>query len=207
MIKHIVIISFALLCISSLSVRAQTPSVEKLEDINKNINDAKTVEDTIKHRIQNSDDRNYLSLSFENDLIGGGSDENYTNGVRLTYFDIETPMPPIIDELADAVPTFDINQTTSTFFTIGQSLFTPQDIKIAANQPNDRPWAAYLYGSVGLATVTKNHLDELEFTAGVVGPLALGEQTQKFIHNRISDSPIPKGWDNQIKNEPALNGT
>lgn len=165
---------------------------------------AQTVQDQISQRVQNSSDNNYLSFSYENDFIGGGTDENYTSGVRITYFDVETPMPPVIDTLAEAIPTFDINPTTSTFFTFGQSLFTPESISVSQNQINDRPWAAWLYGSIGLATVTKNHLDELEFTAGVVGPEALGEQTQKFIHRHITDSTTPRGWKNQLKFEPGL---
>ncbi len=162
------------------------------------------LEEIITRRVKGSDDHNYLSLSFENDAIGGGSDENYTSGVRLTYFDVETPMPPVIDKLAALIPTFDINKTTSTFYSVGQNLFTPSDITREAPQKNDRPWAAWLYGSVGLATVTKNHLDELEFTAGIVGPEALGEQTQKFVHKHITNSDIPKGWDNQLDFEPGL---
>jgi hypothetical protein len=165
---------------------------------------AQSVQDEITKRIKNSSDHNYFSLSYENDLIGGGTDENYTSGIRLTYFDVETPMPPVLDMLAEAIPTFDINSTTSTFFTFGQNIYTPSNIERRQNQDSDRPWSGWLYGSVGLATVTKNHLDELEFTAGIIGPQALGEQTQKFIHSHISDSPTPKGWNNQLNFEPGL---
>ena len=162
-----------------------------------------TVEEQITQRVQGADDHNYLSLSFENDIIGSGQDENYTSGIRLTYFDVEADVPPIIDEIADAVPTFDLNPTTSTFFTFGQNLYTPSNIRIRQNQPNDRPWAAWLYGSVGLVTLTDNHLDELEATLGIVGPEALGEQTQKAIHQHVSNSDIPTGWGNQLDFEPG----
>lgn len=165
---------------------------------------AQTVEQSVKERINNASDHNYLSLSYENDLIGGGTDENYTSGLRVTYFDVETHMPPVIDKIAEAIPTFDINTTTSTFFTVGQTIFTPANIKIVANQPDERPWAGWLYGSIGLATVTKNHLDELEFTAGIVGPESLAEQAQKLVHNHITDSPSPKGWSNQLGFEPGI---
>jgi hypothetical protein len=37
----------------------------------------------------------------------------------------------------------------------------------------------------------------------VVGPLALGEETQKFIHNKVISSTDPQGWDSQLRNEPA----
>lgn len=163
-----------------------------------------TVEEQIKTRIKNADDHNYLSLSVENDSIGNGTDKNYTSGIRLTYFSTKSRIPPVIDTLAEAIPTFDINPTTSTFFTLGQNLFTPSDIRISTPQPNERPWAGWLYGSVGLATVTKNHLDELEFTAGFIGDAALGEQAQKFVHKHVTDSPKPQGWDNQLKFEPGL---
>jgi hypothetical protein len=55
-----------------------------------------------------------------------------------------------------------------------------------------------------MATITDNHLDELEATIGIVGPLALGEQVQKAVHTHITDSPTPKGWSNQLENEPGL---
>jgi hypothetical protein len=181
-----------------------TQRKEKIKNLQKDLNDLKTIEKIIKERVKEASDHNYLSFSFENDVIGGGTDENYTSGVRLTYFDVETPMPPFIDEVAKAVPTFDLNETTSTFFTIGQSIFTPENISIRQNQDDDRPWAAWLYGSLGMTTVTDNHLDELEFTAGVVGPAALGEQTQKLIHRHITDSDIPKGWKNQLDFEPGV---
>ncbi|MEM7617893.1 MAG: lipid A deacylase LpxR family protein [Pseudomonadota bacterium] len=166
-----------------------------------NENDIVTVETTIEQRIKDRQDNNFLSLAVENDLFGGGTDEYYTNGVRLTYFDVETPMPPIIDLLADAIPTFDINTTTSTYYTIGQNIYTPDNIETASLLEDDRPYAGWLYGAVGLTSITNNHLDELEFTLGIVGPTALGEQTQKFVHTHVSNSPTPLGWRNQLENE------
>ncbi len=152
----------------------------------------------------------YISLSVENDNLGGGTDRFYTSGIRLTWFDADINVPPMIDTMADRIPTFDLNERTSTFYTIGHNIYTPEDITLANQPQGDRPWAAFLYGSVGMATPTfsKNgdvhHLDELEFTLGIVGPEALGEQTQKFVHKYISDSPKPEGWDNQLEFEPGF---
>lgn len=159
--------------------------------------------DAMKH-IRQSPYDNYLSLSYENDLVGSGSDQYYTSGVRATYFDVNAEVPDVIDDLAESVPTFDINATTSTFFTIGQNLYTPSIITERGELEGDRPWAGWLYGSIGLATVTGNHVDEIEMTLGIVGPEALGEQTQKFIHSHITDSPTPKGWSNQLDFEPGV---
>jgi len=165
---------------------------------------AEDFEDRVAPKVKNASQKNYLSFSFENDSIGGGSDRFYTSGAQFSWFNAGTPVPDYMDRLADYIPTFDINETTSTVYTLGQNIFTPEDISVRAPQPDDRPYAGWLYGSVGLASVTNDHIDELELTVGVVGPEALGEQTQKFVHKHITDSQIPKGWSNQLDSEPGL---
>lgn len=163
-----------------------------------------TAEQFVAKRVKESKEQNFISFSYENDLIGGGTDQYYTSGLRATYFNVNTDVPEAIDGIAKEIPTFDINDTTSTYFSIGQNIYTPEDISIRANQNNDRPWAAWLYGSVGLATLSDNHIDELEFTLGVVGPEALGEQVQKATHRHLTDSDIPRGWSNQLEFEPGI---
>ncbi len=154
-------------------------------------------------------DKSYLSLSVENDNLGSGTDRYYTSGVRATWFNSKISVPPIIDTLADKIPTFDLNDKTATFYTLGHNIYTPADIKIATQPQDDRPWAAFLYGSVGLANITYNdnfpfHVDEMEFTIGVVGPEALGKPAQRFVHKYISNSPAPRGWGNQLDFEPGI---
>lgn len=162
-----------------------------------------TAEQEISPRVKNAEQKNYLSLSYENDMIGSGKDEYYTSGVRASWFNVNTPIPNIVEEIADKVPLFDINDSTSTYYTIGQNLFTPRDITVEAQQYGDRPWAAFLYGSAGIVTVSGDHIDEFEMTLGVVGPEALGKQTQRFIHKMV-DGRNPRGWKNQLGFEPGL---
>lgn len=162
------------------------------------------VEREAAKQMQASPYKNFVSLSYENDLIGDGKDRYYTSGVRATFFNTETDVPPFLDDAANALPGFDLNETTSTFFNVGQNLYTPSDVTTRAANPKDRPYAAWLYGSIGMTTLTDDHLDELELTLGVVGPEALGEQTQKFIHRHITDSNLPKGWSNQLDFEPGV---
>jgi hypothetical protein len=154
--------------------------------------------------IEGNDTKNYLTLSVENDVLGGGTDQFYTSGVRLTYFNVNTQVPVGFEMLDDHIPTFDINTTTSTSYSIGQNIYTPERIDVAEAQEDDRPWAAFLYGSIGLTTLEDNHIDDIELTLGIVGPEALGEQTQKFIHSHISSSPTPEGWRNQLDFEPGV---
>ncbi len=149
------------------------------------------------------EDRSFLTLTVENDLFGGGSDENYTSGVRLTYFNSGNDASNIAKKMGDILPFFEPNETTNTYYSVGQNLYTPSDIRARTPDADDRPYAAFLYGSIGSSTVTDNQIDDVELTLGVVGPAALGEQTQKFVHKHV-DSPDPKGWNSQLKNEPGL---
>jgi len=163
-----------------------------------------TLEQKIPDDVIKSDKSNIITLVLENDLYGDGTDSNYSNGVRLSYLDLASEMPGWLSDVASYIPGFKINKTTSFMVSAGQNLYTPDDITQSIQNPNDRPWAAFLYGSMGVLTIVDNHIDEIELTAGVVGPAALGRETQTFIHEHISDSPKPRGWDNQLKNEPAL---
>lgn len=160
--------------------------------------------DTFSQETADSTHKRFVTLVFENDSIGRGSDQNYTNGVRLTYFNMDAAFPDIAHKIADSVPTFDINRTSSIYYSLGQNLYTPDNIESRVLATDDRPWAAFLYGSIGMATLTDNHIDELEATLGIIGPYALGEQVQKAVHKHITDSPLPKGWHNQLENEPGL---
>lgn len=148
-------------------------------------------------------DASFLTLNVENDMFAGGGDQNYTSGVSLRYFDLGKELPGFVDVLDRMVPTFTINKTTSFYYTVGHNLYTPKVITSPVLNVNDRPWAAFLYGAAGLATITNDHIDELEATIGMVGPAALGEPVQRFVH-KVVDSPRPMGWDHQLQNEPGL---
>ena len=164
----------------------------------------KTVEREIAKTIRQDDRNNIISAVYENDLIGSGRDGEYTSGVRLSYIDISADFPAYAHRIADFIPTFDINETSSIFYSLGQNIFTPRDIRQHEANLQDRPWAGFLYTSVGMATLTDNHTDELEMTLGVVGPASLAQNTQKFIHTHLTDSPTPGGWRHELKNEPGL---
>ncbi|MGE4313722.1 MAG: lipid A deacylase LpxR family protein [Pseudobdellovibrionaceae bacterium] len=145
-----------------------------------------------------------LTFEIENDSIGGkGTDRNYTSGVRASYFDINADVPTWAGRMLDTIPGYDVNATTSLYYSLGQNLYTPENIENPRQNPNDRPWAAWAYGSVGASTLDDNHNDIVELTLGMVGPAALGEDSQRFVH-KFTNSPDPKGWDNQLKNEPGV---
>lgn len=159
------------------------------------------------------DDKWGMSLSVENDLFTPtNSDQHYTNGVRLAFVSPEDSAPVAFLNIAKKVPFFASEGRIRTSYSIGQTMYTPDDITIAENQPDDRPWAGMLYGTAGLLSDTGltrsgesdySRIDTLELTLGVVGPASLADKTQDFVH-KVIDSPRPQGWDNQIKNEPII---
>lgn len=149
-------------------------------------------------------DGTIVTITYENDLIGRGTDQHYTNGARLRWFDIGTDFPQIAHTIDKLVPIFTLNDSSSVYYSLGHNLYTPDDIEQFTLMPGDRPWAAFLYASIGMATLDNGHIDEMEATLGVVGPWAMGEQIQKFVHRHITDSPTPRGWRHQLDNEPAL---
>jgi hypothetical protein len=97
----------------------------------------------------------------------------------------------------------------NTGFAIGQNMYTPEDISIAGPQPNDRPWAGLLYGSriarisYEEPSLSAQRQDRIELSVGIVGPASLAGPTQTEWH-RLWGWGLPKGWRNQLRNEPVV---
>ncbi|EME70325.1 hypothetical protein H261_09068 [Paramagnetospirillum caucaseum] len=143
-----------------------------------------------------------LSIVFENDLFYG-TDRHYTNGVRGAWLSGPGDTPQWVLDPARRFPLFPEGGTVRVEYALGQSMYSPGDIRLENPPDGDRPYAGWLYGSVGLIAETGARLDQLSLTLGVVGPASMAEPTQKFIHRQV-DSPDPRGWDTQLHNEPGL---
>lgn len=143
-----------------------------------------------------------LSLVFENDLFYD-TDRNYTNGVRASWLSGPGRTPAWALRAARWFPLFPDGGTVRTSYAVGQNMYTPEDIALRGPPLDDRPYAGWLYGSMGLIAETGRRLDQLELTLGVVGPASLAEQTQTFVHE-VTDSQEPRGWDTQLENEPGV---
>ncbi len=87
---------------------------------------------------------------------------------------------------------------------LSQEIYTPKD-RSPIPDKNDRPYAGYLYLSLGLINRNNNIEEHFWVNVGVVGPAALAKQAQDFVHKYISNDALMPGWDTQIGNEFALN--
>lgn len=151
------------------------------------------------------------SFRLENDLFNG-TDSGYTNGVNFSWVSanlqnyLDDPCLPHwarqfnqLFESAQPSP----GSSRNMVITAGQLMFTPQDRTRTDVIPNDRPYAAWLYLGLGYNARNDDRMDSVEVNLGVVGPAALGQQSQNFIHD-LRGIPRFNGWANQLKNEPGI---
>lgn len=119
-----------------------------------------------------------LTLKEENDFFAPTNrDKHYTQGLRLQYRD------------------------GNEAYSLGQTFYTPESKRVATPILDDRPYAGWLYGGYDRYFETLNNgIWQVGGRLGVVGPSALGYETQKWFHELL-DQRVPLGWDNQLHDE------
>lgn len=135
---------------------------------------------------------------------GGPEDRDFTQGLAFSYTskgEYSRKYANHLPELALTRPTKELPDVVS--YQIGQHLRTPEDISTTENIPDDIPYSGWLFSSVKRTNLYEDGKIETGLTLGVVGPAALGEETQTWFHELI-DSDKPYGWGNQIENEPGI---
>ena len=145
------------------------------------------------------------SLTSENDIFGG-TDRNYSNGLRIERVRPENCVTPGLAWVARRLPLLDLDRTDiRQGFALSHAIFTPEDISRVEPDPEDRPYAGWLYVSATAVATTPLEddgmvQDVLQVNLGVVGPSAGGEVVQREWH-AIIDEVDPKGWDEQLRDE------
>lgn len=157
-----------------------------------------------------------LNLYLENDLFED-TDQQYTNGVRISWVSpeigsfIDDPDIPawiratnrMLTPLDPQPARFEKSPGQRLIVTLGQQMYTPADRERRALDPDDRPYAGWLYLGFGYHTQTRHKLKSFEVDLGIVGPWSLAEESQDFIHDLRGLEKF-SGWDNQLHNEPGI---
>ena len=96
-----------------------------------------------------------VHIYSENDKYFAGTDEHYTNGFKVSVLSTDLasftggPVPLPVQRLARTlgglVPP---GHAYKLGLSLGQNIYTPVDTSATAYQPNDRPYAAWLYAGV-----------------------------------------------------------
>lgn len=150
-----------------------------------------------------------LSVSIENDSskIGGpGTDDNYSSGIKITYFYADEDSPSWGEFLQPALDFVKYTNKPSLLnfsFFIAHQIYTPTDTSSRNLILNDRPYAAWLYLNFNSLIRYTTHLDIWSIGIGIIGPAAFGEELQRQFHYLI-DEPQSNGWQHQLDNELGL---
>jgi lipid A 3-O-deacylase len=167
-------------------------------------------EEEIPSELEKPSERWSLNLYYENDLFAN-TDQQYTNGTKISWVSPDVTQYvntdfPVLTKWVDRNIHFvsDEYNDKNLAFSIGQNMYTPEDIATTELVENDRPYAAWLYLSAGFHAKNDRIQDTFEIQLGMVGPAALGKQIQDFVHD-VRDIPKANGWENQINNELGLN--
>jgi lipid A 3-O-deacylase len=145
-----------------------------------------------------------VSLTVENDKFGGGTDRNYSNGLRIERVSGADEIFPALEWVADRIPFLDLKrQELRQGFALSHVIFTPEDKTLAVPDPTDRPYAGWLYASGTIVGTNGNTQDTLQVNLGIVGPSAGGEFVQNNFH-RVIGVAEAQGWTSQLKDEPGL---
>ncbi|ETR68845.1 MAG: secreted protein [Candidatus Magnetoglobus multicellularis str. Araruama] len=156
-------------------------------------------------------DQNYrrFSLYFENDAFAN-DDDQYTNGLKLTWSRYGlSRLPedalfhrwlyPIARRIGFSHPE---SEKTLTF-SIGQNIYTPNDIETSELIEDDRPYAGITYAEIGFHRKFQNQMHTFGFCFGIVGPHSYAKEVQTFVHDLLNHTR-PNGWVHQLKDEPVF---
>ncbi|MBR0651630.1 lipid A deacylase LpxR family protein [Roseomonas terrae] len=142
-----------------------------------------------------------FTLTYENDTFAG-TDRYYTSGFQLAWRSAPYEPPSWIANGPGIV--LPAGGTLRWGLAFGQSIFTPEDTALRNPDPNDRPYAGWLYGAISLSSTTPSSYGSIELQLGMVGRSALGEQVQNGVHDLLNIDRA-YGWDYQLKDEPGIN--
>ena len=154
-----------------------------------------------------------VSIYIENDAFAG-TDRDYTSGVKLSWTSRWIPAPETESDDQDRkgwvastlniLPFFKKPGDQRAFsILIGQTIYTPEDLKRSDLILDDRPYAGYTYLGLAVNRITQKIMDTIELDVGIVGPHSYAEDVQEWVH-RLFGSRQAKGWDNQLKDEFTL---
>lgn len=165
---------------------------------------------TAMAQVKKAKDFKTFTFYLENDVFAD-RDRHYTNGLKLTWispdltdYQNNSGVPKWSYPLIKGLPF--VNKPgfqRSISLSVGQNIYTPEDIERSDLIKKDRPYAGIAYFAIGFHSKSSSRMDTLEFDLGIVGPHSYAEECQKVVHE-WSDSPHPNGWDNQLEDELAL---
>jgi hypothetical protein len=151
-----------------------------------------------------------LSIHVENDWFVN-EDQNYTSGVGLSWTSDDVSLYGERNGLRKIVDAFSFLPRVGhpdfrgfVSFTLGQEMYTPEDIEAPRPPPDQHPYAGVLFLDTAIYAHGGRTMHAYTLRLGVVGPSSRADDVQTWVHEN-KPAPIPQGWDYQLDNEPLLN--
>jgi hypothetical protein len=144
-------------------------------------------------------DGDVVTLLIENDIIAG-TDQHYTNGLEISYLSVQDGVPGSLRPGVAILPGVAREDVMRFGVSLGQQIYTPNNIDATEPLPDERPYAGWLYLGFALVADHGTQLDTWVLNLGMVGPSARGEEVQNGFHEAISGAHA-NGWDNQLHDE------
>jgi lipid A 3-O-deacylase len=151
-------------------------------------------------------------FEFDNDIISGGSDDQFSAGWSMQWHSSpedswdDLDLSAFSKWVARSVPGLEMAESSVRRGKgIGQYMQTPEDISQEELIEDDVPYAGILTWANSWYAGSDDRAVTFQMVVGVMGPLSLAEDAQKFVHNDLGAGDDPRGWDNQLDNEPLFN--
>lgn len=153
-------------------------------------------------------DQGRFTLDLINDLFGTGLDEGYSSGIRLGL----RFAPFVSDGVRGWLPDTWEHAIAAEYWSVGVQwdIYTPTDLTADTVEEliDDRPYAGYMGGILGLELLSRNALEPGGYTmwsfaleSGLVGPSTQTGEIQRVWHeaarelfNRRFTPRDPRGW-------------
>jgi hypothetical protein len=154
-------------------------------------------------------DLKLFRFEFDNDTFVG-SDDGFSAGLSIQFHSpLQDEWKPGLAGWIGRIPTLrddgDGGRIVRSSWGVTQLIITPEDVTIAAAQPNDAPWAGLLGGYASWSAYDDRRLAALQFYLGCIGPCSQAEDVQGFVHDDLGFGKMPEGWTNQLEDEALFN--
>lgn len=151
-----------------------------------------------------------VSLNWQNDIVGG-TDHQFSNGFELKYRPNPEDLNKDVAKALGNLPTFTKEESLPAYtFSIRQDIYTPDDLAAREVILDDNPYAGSLTFDTEKVVISEaGSKISSKFRLGTSGEPSLAGQTQKFVHDGLTDlgrpNQHPNGWSHQIDAEPLTN--
>ena len=97
-----------------------------------------------------SDRHGYIAVVVENDVFASETDRHFSSGVRFDWMPKQDPALLGLRDLMRRILPVDEYASSRMYFSLGQDMHTPEDLRVVELVETDTPYAGWMYVTVGM---------------------------------------------------------